>query len=128
MCSAMPEIVAVDAWHRSVSLYQPLRMTIDDAVAGLAQPRLALTSTSLTWRQPPSLVVVGVLALAVGADRAGIVDVVAQLPHVLDHHVHAVGVALAQMAARGVVRPLAAERDRAVRLTYWPPSPFLQNP
>ena len=37
------------------SCYQPRRMTIDEAVAGLAQPRLALTSTSLTWRQPPSL-------------------------------------------------------------------------
>ena len=60
-------------------------------------------------------VVVGVLALAVGADRAGIVGVVAQLAGVLDDHVHAVGVALAQMAARGVVGPLAAERDRAVR-------------
>ena len=33
---------------------QPRRMTIDDAVDGFAQPRLALTSTFLTWRQPPS--------------------------------------------------------------------------
>src|SRR5262249_48606405 len=40
------EILAFDR-HRC-SPYQPLRMTIDDAVAGLAQPRLALTSTSLT--------------------------------------------------------------------------------
>src|SRR5207248_645287 len=46
------EILPFDC-HRC-SPYQPLRMTIDDAVAGLAQPRLALTSTSLTWRQPPS--------------------------------------------------------------------------
>jgi hypothetical protein len=33
---------------------QPRRITIDEAVDGLAQPRLALTSTFLTWRQPPS--------------------------------------------------------------------------
>ena len=36
------------------SAAQPRRMTIDEAVDGLAQPRLALTSTFLTWRQPPS--------------------------------------------------------------------------
>jgi len=39
---------------------------------------MALTSTSFTWRQPPSLVIEGVPALAVGADRAGIVGVMAQ--------------------------------------------------
>jgi len=44
-----------------------------------------------------------------------IVGVVTQLPGVLDDHVHAVGVALAEMAARGVVGPLAAELDRAAR-------------
>jgi len=33
---------------------QPRRMTIAEAVDGLAQPRLALTSASRTWRQPPS--------------------------------------------------------------------------
>ncbi len=33
---------------------QPRRMTIEEAVDGLAQPRLALTSTFLTWRHPPS--------------------------------------------------------------------------
>src|SRR5882672_7410276 len=59
-------------------------------------------------------VVVGVAALAVRSDRAGIIDVVAQLPDVLHHHVDAVGVALAQVPARGVVRPLAAELDGAV--------------
>ncbi len=37
------------------SAHQPRRITIDEAVDGLAHPRLALTSTSLTWRQPPSL-------------------------------------------------------------------------
>src|SRR6185437_7475023 len=47
------EIVSFD-WHDLFPFHQPLRMTIDDAVAGLAQPRLALTSTFLTWRQPPS--------------------------------------------------------------------------
>src|SRR5260370_34695040 len=61
------------------------------------------------------LVIVGVRSLAVGADRAGIVDVVAQLPGVLDHHVHAVRVALAQMAAGGVVGPPTAELDGAAR-------------
>src|SRR5262245_47421735 len=61
------------------------------------------------------LVVVGVLALAVGTNGTRVVDVVAQLAHVLDHHVHAVRVALAQMPAAGVVGPLAAEADGAVR-------------
>src|SRR5437867_542531 len=60
------------------------------------------------------LVVVGVPALAVGTHGAAVVDVVAQLAHVLDHHVHAVRVALAQMPAAGVVGPLAAEADGAV--------------
>src|ERR671919_533865 len=60
------------------------------------------------------LVVVGVLALAVGTGGAAVVDVVAQLAHVFDHHVHAVRVALAQMAAAGVVGPPAAEADGAV--------------
>src|SRR6266581_4194055 len=61
------------------------------------------------------LVIVGVPALAVGADRAGIVGVMAQLPGVLDDHVHAVGVALAEMPARGVVGPPAAKLDRPAR-------------
>src|SRR5712692_1820028 len=59
------------------------------------------------------LVIVGVLAFAVRADRTGIIDIVAQLPGVLDDHIHAVGIALAQMAAAGVVGPLAAELDHA---------------
>src|SRR5207237_10300742 len=57
-------------------------------------------------------VIVGVLPLAVRADRAGIVDIVAQLPGVLDDHVHAMRVALAEMAAGGVVGPAPAEGDR----------------
>src|SRR3954469_11032545 len=60
------------------------------------------------------LVVVGMLALAVGADRTAVVDIMAQLAHVLDHHVHAVRVTLAQVPAAGVVGPLAAEADGAV--------------
>src|SRR6185503_19853270 len=60
------------------------------------------------------LVVVSVLALAVGTHGAAVVDIVAQLAHVLDHHIHAVRVALAQMPAAGVVGPLAAELDGAV--------------
>src|SRR5262245_28746329 len=59
-------------------------------------------------------IVVGVAALAVGPDRTGIVDVVAQLAHVLDHHVLAVGLALAEMAAARIVGPTAAEANRAV--------------
>src|SRR6476660_780168 len=61
------------------------------------------------------LVVVGVLALAVGTHGAAVVDIVAQLAHVLDHHIHAVRIALAQMHATGVVGALAAEADGAVR-------------
>src|SRR5262249_44272921 len=49
----------------------------------------------------PGRVVVGVLAL--GGARAVVVDGAPELAHVLDHHAHAVGVALAEMAARGVV-------------------------
>src|SRR5581483_11082262 len=59
-------------------------------------------------------VVVGVPAPAVRADGAAVVGVVPQLAHVLDHHAHAVRVALAQMAAAGVVGPPAAEPDGAV--------------
>ena len=40
--------------NKSIVSRQPRRITIDEAVDGLAQPRLALTSTSFTWRQPPS--------------------------------------------------------------------------
>ena len=57
---------------------------------------------------------VGVLPLAVGADWTAVVDVVAKLAHVLDHHVDAVGVALAQVAAAGIVGAPAAEPYRAV--------------
>ena len=85
-----------------------------EPVPGLAQPRLADSSAVLDLPAAALAVVVGVLALAVGPDRTRIVDVVAQLAHVLDHHVEAVRVALAQMAAAGVVGPLAAEPDRAV--------------
>src|SRR4051794_5140417 len=59
-------------------------------------------------------IVVGVLSLAVGPDRTRIVGVVAQLAHVLDHHVDAVRITLAEMAAAGVVGPLAAEANGAV--------------
>ncbi len=58
-------------------------------------------------------VVVGMPPLAVRPDRAGVVDLAAQLAGVLDHHVHAVGIALAEVAAGGVVRPRAAELDDA---------------
>ena len=49
-----------------------------------------------------------------GADRAVIVDVVAQLADVLDHHVHAVRVALAQMAAARCCSAACRRADRAV--------------
>ena len=80
-----------------------------EPVIGLAQPRLAVTSISLHLAAAALAIVIGVLAFAVRPDRAGIVDVVAKLADVLDHHVHAVRVALAQMPAGGVVRPLAAQ-------------------
>src|ERR1043166_9748945 len=59
-------------------------------------------------------IVISVAPLAVGADRARVVGIVAQLAHVLDHHVDAVGVALAQMATAGVVGASAAEPAAAV--------------
>src|SRR5215510_15446797 len=60
------------------------------------------------------IIVVGVLAFAIRPYRTAVVDVMTQLAHVLDHHVHAVRVALAQMPAAGVVRPPSAEADAAV--------------
>src|SRR3546814_2367980 len=60
-------------------------------------------------------VIVCVLPSAVGTDGTVVVHVAAELADVLDHHVHAVGVTLAQMAAAGVVRPPAAEPHCAVR-------------
>src|SRR5262245_18015837 len=59
-------------------------------------------------------VVVGVPALAVRSDRTGIIDIVAQLSHVLDHHVHAVRIALTQVAAAGIVGPPSAEANGAI--------------
>src|SRR5262249_15628985 len=56
-------------------------------------------------------VVVGVLALRPAG--AIIVHRAPELARVLDHHRHAVGVALAQVAAGGVVGPAAAELDDA---------------
>src|SRR5712691_7846280 len=58
-------------------------------------------------------VVVGVLAL--GGTGAVVVHGAAELAHVLDDHRHAVRVTLAEMTARRVVRPLAAEFDDAAR-------------
>src|SRR5690242_15270223 len=63
---------------------------------------LDLTATALA-------IIVGMLPLAIRSDRATIVGIVAKLPHILDHHGDAVGIALAEMAAGRVVRPLAAE-------------------
>src|SRR5947207_15317154 len=52
---------------------------------------------------------------ALGGLRAVVVHGPAELAHVLDHHGHAVGVTLAEMAARGVVGAPAAELDDAAR-------------
>src|SRR2546428_8249460 len=62
---------------------------------------------------PAGGVVVGVDAL--GGARAVVVDRPAELADVLDHHGHAVRVALAQVAARGVVGAPAAELDDPAR-------------
>src|SRR5258708_22664017 len=59
-------------------------------------------------------IVVAVIPHAVSTDRAGIVGVVAELPDILDHHVDAMGVAFAEVAATGVVGALATEPDGAV--------------
>src|SRR5467141_3897309 len=58
-------------------------------------------------------IVVGVHAL--GGARAVVVDDAAELAHVLDHHRHAVRVALAEVAAGRVVGALAAELDDPAR-------------
>src|SRR5689334_20294801 len=63
---------------------------------------------ALAWR-----VVVGMFAVLPA--RAVVVGLPAELTHVLDHHRDAVGVALAQVAAGGVVGALAAELDDAAR-------------
>src|SRR5439155_22380554 len=64
---------------------------------------------------PPAAraVVVGVGAL--GRLRAIVVHSAAQLADILDHHRHAVRVTLAEVAARGVVGPPAAELDDPAR-------------
>ena len=51
--------------------------------------------------------------LALGPERTGIIDLAAQLANVLDHQIHAVGIALAELAAAGVVGPLGAETGDA---------------
>ena len=98
----------------SVSSPQPRRMTMAEPVPGIGPAQVGGDLAVLHLAAAALAVVVGVLALAVGPDGAGVVDVVAQLAHVLDHHVHAVRVALAEMAAAGVVGPPAAELDGAV--------------
>src|SRR2546422_9885580 len=52
---------------------------------------------------------------ALGGARTVVVHRAAELAHVLDHHGHAVRVALAEVAARGVVGALAAELDDPAR-------------
>src|SRR5215831_13178290 len=59
-------------------------------------PHLAATALAI---------VVGVLPPAVGPDRAAVVRIVAELADILDDHCDAVGIALAEMATRCVVRP-----------------------
>src|SRR6516164_1825730 len=54
-------------------------------------------------------------APAIRPDRATIVRIVAELSDVLDNHGDAVGVALTEMATRGVVRPFSTEHDGTVR-------------
>src|ERR1700761_2983314 len=63
----------------------------------------------------PLAIVEAVLALAVRANRARIVDVVTQLAHVFDHHIHPVGVALAEVAARRILRAASAQTGDAGR-------------
>src|SRR5215470_10300872 len=72
----------------------------------LGVPHLAATALAI---------IVGVPASAIGPDRTAVVRIVAELTDVLDHHGDAVGVALAEMATRRVVRPFPAEHDGAVR-------------
>src|SRR5882672_8116172 len=63
----------------------------------------------------PFPIVISMLARAVGSERTGIVYVAAQLAHVLNDHIHAVGVAFAEMPTRGIVRTTSAELDDATR-------------
>src|ERR1700722_4892588 len=60
-------------------------------------------------------IVESVLPLAVRPDGTRIIRVVAQLAHVLDHHVHTVRISPAQMAARGVLRPFSSQSGDARR-------------
>src|SRR5262252_10308339 len=69
-------------------------------------PHLAATALAI---------VVGVLPPAIGPDRAAVVRIVAELADILDDHCDAVGIALAEMATRCVVRPFPAEHDGAIR-------------
>src|SRR5882757_8878442 len=60
-------------------------------------------------------IVVGMLAPAIGPDRTAIVRIVAELADVLYHHGDAVGVTLAEVATRCVVRSLSPEHDGTIR-------------
>src|SRR5258706_9018139 len=64
---------------------------------------------------------------ALGGARAVVVHGAAELPHVLDHHRHAVRVALAEVAAGRVVGALAAELDDPARHVR-PPLALLAEP
>ena len=71
--------------------------------------RATLTAAALA-------VVECVLAPAVGPHRAAVVRIVTQLADVLDHHVDAVRVPLAEVAAAGVVGPRAAEKRKSGKI------------
>src|SRR6185295_13283972 len=99
-----------------VSVLWPLAAPHDHgrARAGIGPAQVGRHLAVLDLAAAALAIVVGVLALAVRPDRAGIVGVVPELPHVLDHHVHAVRIALAEMAAAGVVGSPAAQPHGAV--------------
>ena len=63
---------------------------------------------------PAAALAVVVAVLPLLPVRAVVVDLAAELAHILDDHVHAVRVGLAEMSAAGVVGARAAEEDRPV--------------
>src|SRR5262245_42637008 len=101
VASVFPPLSALQNHGRTGAGHRPAQIRTQLSILHLAASTLA--------------VVIGVLALAVGPERTGVVHVTAQLAHVLDDHVHTVGVALTEMATRSIVRTTTTELDDATR-------------
>src|SRR5690349_15501488 len=102
-CADIIFLVSLPAPHhhrRSRAGHRPAEIGRDLGVPHLAATALAIIES--------------VLPSAIRPDRTVVVRIMAELADILDHHRDAMGVALAEMTARRIVRPFAAELDGAV--------------